>query len=140
MLGLAVTASLLVALVKAADLKLADFQPSTHPYVAKVYEPFAEEIANATGGDVTVSVYMGRELGPGPAEQYNRAVDGVADITFGLPGYTAANFPKTLLTELPGVLAAETGTERVLANMDHLTANTAAFNWSGCGPTRPICC
>lgn len=104
----------------AEDLKLADFQPATHPYAEKVYAPFAEEIATRTGGAVTVSVYMGGELGPGPAEQYSRAVDGVAEITFGLPGYTAANFPKTLLTELPGVVNSDTATQHVLANLDHL--------------------
>lgn len=105
----------------ATELKLADFQPPTHFVVEKVYEPFAEAISEATGGEVTVEVYMGGELGPGPAEQYNRVVDGVADLAFSLPGYTASNFPKTLLTELPGVIDAETGTDRILANIDMLS-------------------
>ena len=121
------TAALTVALVlapptaMARDLKLADFQPPTHFVVEQAYKPFANTIAEKTGGEVTVSIFMGGELGPGPAEQYNRAVDGVADIVFGLPGYTASNFPKTLLTELPGVISAETGTARILANLDKLS-------------------
>lgn len=105
----------------AEDLKLADFQPPTHFVVEKVYKPFAETIAEKTGGAVTVTEYMGGELGPGPREQYNRTVEGVTDIAFGLPGYTAANFPTTLLTELPGVIDAETGTQAVQDNIDILS-------------------
>ncbi len=105
----------------ATELKLADFQPPTHFVVDKVYAPFAEAISEATGGDVTVEIFMGGELGPGPAEQYNRVVDGVADLAFSLPGYTASNFPMTLLTELPGSIDAETGTDRILANIDMLS-------------------
>lgn len=115
------TALLLAASAASAeDLKLADFQPATHPYVEKVYTPFAEEIAAATNGEVAITLFMGGELGPGPADQYNRAVDGVADLAFGLPGYTATNFPKTLLTELPGVIDAQSGTTTILANLDQL--------------------
>ncbi|MEO1680190.1 MAG: TRAP transporter substrate-binding protein [Pseudomonadota bacterium] len=122
----ALTAALATALVLAAplanasELKLADFQPPTHFVIEAAYKPFAETIAEKTGGEVTVTMYMGGELGPGPLEQYNRVVDGVADIAFGLPGYTASTFPKTLLTELPGVITPETGTASMLANLDML--------------------
>ncbi|MFV0243596.1 MAG: TRAP transporter substrate-binding protein [Qingshengfaniella sp.] len=119
---LAAALGLSAGLVSAEELKLADYQPSTHPYATGVYVPFAEEIAAATDGAVTVRAYMGGELGAGPAEQYNRVVDGVTDLAFGLPGYTAANFPKTLLTELPGVINAETGTARLIANLDALSS------------------
>jgi TRAP-type transport system periplasmic protein len=113
--------ALLAAPAVAEDLKLADFQPPTHFVVDTTYKPFADAIAEATGGDVTVTLYRGGELGPGPGEQYNRVVDGVADIAFSLPGYTASTFPKTLLTELPGVITAETGTERILDNLEMLS-------------------
>ncbi len=121
--GKALAAALLLTapMASAADLKLADFQPPTHFIVESAYMPFAEAIAGATEGAVTVKLFMGGELGPGPAEQYNRAVDGVADIVFSLPGYTASTFPKTLLTELPGIISAETGTGRILANLDKLS-------------------
>lgn len=118
--GAAIALGLLSGAAAAAELKLADFQPPKHFVVDKVYKPFGDKIAAETNGAVTVSVFMGGELGPGPKEQYNRAVDGVTDIAFGLPGYTASNFPQTLLTELPGVIAPETGTERILANIDML--------------------
>ncbi|MFH1797188.1 MAG: TRAP transporter substrate-binding protein [Pseudomonadota bacterium] len=122
-MALALAAALFAAtsVASAAELKLADFQPPTHFVVKNVYDPFAAQISEKTGGAVTVKVYMGGELGPGPAEQYSRAVDGVTDIAFGLPGYTASNFPKTLLAELPGVISADTGTARMNANVEMLS-------------------
>ncbi|MCO5059517.1 MAG: TRAP transporter substrate-binding protein [Rhizobiaceae bacterium] len=104
--------------VQATELKLADFQPPSHFVVGQVYEPMAARIAADTNNEVTIKLFMGGELGPGPGEQYNRAVDGVTDIAFGLPGYTASNFQKTLLTELPGVLSADTGTAAMLDRAD----------------------
>ena len=119
--GAAMLAAPMASMASAEELKLADFQPPTHFVVGSTYKPFAETIAEKTGGAVSVTVYMGGELGPGPVEQYTRTVEGVTDIAFGLPGYTAANFPKTLLNELPGVIDAETGTSRIIANLDMLS-------------------
>jgi len=106
--------------VQATELKLANFMSPNHPYEAKVFAAFADKVAAETGGAVTVRVYSGGELGGGPVQQYNRAVDGVADIVFGLPGYTASNFPLTLLSELPGVVSEDDATAAVQANLDHL--------------------
>ncbi|QYZ69601.1 TRAP transporter substrate-binding protein [Neotabrizicola shimadae] len=103
---------------QADELKLANFMAPTHPYVAGTLEPFAAKVAEATGGTVTVKLYNGGELGAGPADQYSRVVDGVAEFAIGLPGYTAANFPLTLLTELPGVLTEEDGTAAIWKNID----------------------
>jgi TRAP-type C4-dicarboxylate transport system substrate-binding protein len=75
-------------------------------------------VAERTGGDVTVRIHSGGELGPGPVEQYSRAVDGVADLAISLPGYTASTFPLTLVAELPGVLNVETGTADLWENLD----------------------
>lgn len=121
-----ITASMLVmssafaSSAAAVELKLADFQPPTHFVVETTYNKFTQSIEEATGGKVKVRVYMGGELGPGPAKQYDRVVDGVTDIAFSLPGYTASNFPTTLLAELPGVISAQTGTQRMLDNLDML--------------------
>jgi TRAP-type C4-dicarboxylate transport system substrate-binding protein len=110
-LGLAATA------VMAQEMKFANYMAPTHPYVAGAFDPFAAKVAEATGGAVTVKVYNGGELGAGPADQYSRVVDGVAEFAFGLPGYTASNFPLTLLTELPGVLTEAEGTATIWKNI-----------------------
>jgi TRAP-type C4-dicarboxylate transport system substrate-binding protein len=102
----------------AEELSFANFTPPGHPYVKGAFQPFADMVAEKTGGEVTVRLYNSGELGPGPAEQYNRAVDGVADFAFSLPGYTASTFPLTLITELPGVVNTETGTDDIWSNID----------------------
>ncbi|MBT9372976.1 TRAP transporter substrate-binding protein [Rhizobium sp. CSW-27] len=113
-LGLGMTAA------KAETLKFANFMAPTHPYVASTFEPFAKAVEEATKGEVKVQLYNGGELGAGPAEQYARAVDGVADLSISLPGYTASNFPLTLVTELPGVLAEADGTDKLWNHLDLL--------------------
>lgn len=152
MLVSAVTATALLSTLPAfaRDLKLADFHSPSHFIVEEVYEPFANAVSEATGGDLTVRLYMGGELGPGPNEQYNRAVDGVADIVLAMPGYTASTFPLTLLADLPGVIDAETGTERMLANIDKLSQeyrrvqllalwnNAPSFLFSATKPIRKL--
>lgn len=105
---------------QASELKFANFMPAGHPYVASTFQPLADAIAAGTNGDVTVKIYSGGELGAGPVEQYNRVVDGVAELAVSLPGYTASQFPLTLLSELPGVLTEANGTEIIWNNVDLL--------------------
>ncbi|MFC2968499.1 TRAP transporter substrate-binding protein [Acidimangrovimonas pyrenivorans] len=104
-------------IASAGELSFANFMPSNHPYVASTFQPFADEVAQLTDGKVTVKLYSGGELGAGPVQQYNRVVDGVADLAVSLPGYTASQFPLTLLSELPGVLKEKTGTEDIYRNL-----------------------
>ena len=104
----------------AEDLKFANFMPPMHPYVEGAFQPFADMVSEATGGDVTVTIYSGGELGPGPVEQYSRVVDGVAELAVSLAGYTASQFPMTLVAELPGVTNEETGTVDLWENIDLL--------------------
>jgi TRAP-type transport system periplasmic protein len=89
----------------ATELKFANFTPPFHTINASVIEKLNSELSAATGGELTVRGYHGGELGKGPVEQYVRALQGVADITWGLPGYTSSQFGKTMIAELPGVAA-----------------------------------
>lgn len=101
------------------ELSLANFIPVRHPMNAKVFAPLAEDIADATGGVVTVRIYPSGELGAGPKRQYNRVVTGVADIGFGLQGYTSSQFPRTLAAELPGMFASpEEAAQALWSNFD----------------------
>ena len=99
------TAALALATVAQADeLKLAHFSSTKYHLHVEMFVPLAEKLGEATGGETTIRVYPGGELGAGPAKQYDRAIDGVADIVYALPGYTASQFKKTLLVELPGIV------------------------------------
>lgn len=118
MAGIAIAIGLSVTASAAEELKFANFMPAGHPYVKGAFQPFADAVGKSTDGKVTVKIFSGGELGAGPVEQYNRAVQGVADLSVGLQGYTASNFPLTLLSELPGVLDEATGTETLWKNID----------------------
>jgi TRAP-type C4-dicarboxylate transport system substrate-binding protein len=87
--------------VAAEELKFANFTPPFHTVNASVIEKLNADLSAATGGALTVRGYHGGELGAGPVEQYVRAVQGVADITWGLPGYTSSQFGKTMIIEMP---------------------------------------
>lgn len=88
---------------QAKELKLAHFMSPKHPMHVHLMAPMVQELAKVSGGDLTIRIYPGGELGKGPAAQFKRAVTGVADITFGLHGYTSNLFPRTTLVELPGI-------------------------------------
>lgn len=117
-------AALMVAasMTTAQEMKLADFLPPQHPYQENVYGVLASKVAEATNGEVTIKVFPGGALGGNPVEQYDRVLNGVAEISFGLPGYTASKFPMTLMTELPGVVSEEGATAAIWENIDFLKA------------------
>ncbi|MEM8542351.1 MAG: TRAP transporter substrate-binding protein DctP, partial [Pseudomonadota bacterium] len=66
------------------------------------FDWFGKEIAERSSGSLTMKLYPAGQLGAGPVQQYKRAVEGVADITFGLQTYTPAIFPKSILAVPPG--------------------------------------
>lgn len=112
----------LAALPAAAqELKFANFTPPFHTINASVIEKLNADLDAATGGEVTVRGYHGGELGAGPVEQYVRAVQGAADLAWGLPGYTSSQFGKTMIAELPGVLeVGESGADALCAAMSEI--------------------
>lgn len=107
----------------AETLKLAHWVPPQHTLTESTIMPLKEGVESDTDGALTLDVYPGGELGAGPLEQYVRAVQGVADITWGLPGYTSSQFTKTMIAELPGAKPDSKGGYDVIwdAYEDHLT-------------------
>ncbi len=90
----AIGASLMLgSAAMAKDLSLSYFMGPKHPMNAAVFTPFAEKLAEVSGGQMTVSQFAGGALNSAPPKQYSILLDGVADIAFHLPGYTAQLFP-----------------------------------------------
>ncbi|MEP2533222.1 TRAP transporter substrate-binding protein [Shimia sp.] len=102
-LGLCLATLTALPVAAETELSLANFIPARHPMNAKVFTPLADQLAETSGGDLTIRIYPSGELGAGPKRQFNRVVTGVADISFGLQGYTSSQFPRTLVAELPGL-------------------------------------
>ncbi|MFC3061467.1 TRAP transporter substrate-binding protein [Paenirhodobacter populi] len=80
-------------------LTVANWLPPSHPLVSEVIVPMTEQIAEATGGTVKATI-LPAPLGP-PGAHFDFAVNGVADITFGVQGYNPGRFKTTNVVELP---------------------------------------
>jgi TRAP-type C4-dicarboxylate transport system substrate-binding protein len=115
---MAILALVLLVIVRPAadakELKLAHFMPTVHTLHQEVFLPLAQDLAEATDGELTIKIYPSGALGKGPVQQYKRAVTGVADITFCIQSYSATLFPRSLIATQPGVTqSAEQGTRRL---------------------------
>jgi TRAP-type C4-dicarboxylate transport system substrate-binding protein len=76
------------------ELSVATFVPPKHSTNTILFQWFGDELERRSGGSLTMKLYPAGQLGAGPVQQYKRAVEGVADITFGLQAYTPALFSK----------------------------------------------
>lgn len=97
-------------------LKFASFVPPRYVLHKPIFLKLAADLEAATKGAVKIKVYPSGELGKGPVAQYQRAVKRIAEISYGLPGYTSSIFPRTLLIELPGI------------SKDHVDATNKIWN------------
>lgn len=93
-----------LAMAQETTLKFAHWAAPNHTLKPAVIDPLSETVTEESGGSIEIDVYPGGELGPGPTEQYMRAMTGVADFVWGLAGYTSNQFPLSMLMELPGVV------------------------------------
>ena len=73
--------------------------PSLHFVVVKGYKPWAAKVEKATAGRVKIQ-FTTKSLGA-PPRQFDLAKSGVADITWGVQGYTAGRFVSAEIGELP---------------------------------------
>lgn len=104
---------------QAVEYKLAFFPGPKHPINAHFLSPWAKQIAEMSNGSFKIKIYPGGQLGKGPAKQYKRALDRVAEITFAVQGFTAGLFKATELAELPGIsVNAVDSTRRMWAAYD----------------------
>lgn len=82
-------------------LKFASFEPPQAPITGSVFTPWAKEVSAASGGTLKIDIYPGGTLGRNPLQQLKLVQDGVADLTWTVPGYTPGRFDDTQVAELP---------------------------------------
>ncbi len=83
----------------ATTLRLSSWLPPSHPIVADMIQPWADQVEKATNGNVKV-VILPKPLGKPPAH-FDLAKDGVADVTYGVHGYQPGRFVLTKAAEMP---------------------------------------
>lgn len=92
---------------QAADtvtLKIAHFLPGVAQVQRQVLEPWCDDLGRESGGRIRCQFYPALQLGGTAAQLVDLARNGVADIVWTAPGYSAGRFPKTEVLELPGML------------------------------------
>jgi TRAP-type C4-dicarboxylate transport system substrate-binding protein len=90
-----------VAGAQEITLKVAHFLPTSSTTHAKFIVPWCERIRAQSNGRLRCQIYPSMQLGGTPPQLYDQARDGIADIVWTLPGYTAGRFPVTEVFELP---------------------------------------
>lgn len=81
-------------------LKLSHFLPPAHNHHVNVIVPWVEEVKKRTNGKVEITIFPGASLCK-PPQQYECARDGIADISWGVTGWTPGRFPMSSVVELP---------------------------------------
>lgn len=100
LLGGAILASLATAPATAdTTLRVANWLPPAHPIVKDMMEPWAKQVEDTTKGRVKVDI-LKAPLGAPPAH-FDLVKDGIADVAFGVHGYTPGRFALTEIAELP---------------------------------------
>ena len=73
---------------------------------------WCDNIAKDSNNRLQCQIYPSMQLGGTPPQLYDQARDGVADVVWTLPGYTAGRFPKMEVFELPFMMTNAEATSR----------------------------
>ena len=84
-------------------LRMHNFIPPVANPAKSFLIPWGKKVEAASKGRIKVQNFWTMQLGGTPPQLVTQVKDGVVDITFTLPGYTAGRFPKTEVFELPFV-------------------------------------
>lgn len=114
LLSTALSASAGVATAQEVTLKVHHFLPPPSTAHAKFITPWCEKINKESGGRLKCQIYPAMQLGGTPPQLYDQAKDGVADIVWTLPGYTAGRFPRVEAFELPFLMTTAEATSKAL--------------------------
>ncbi len=84
-------------------LKLAFHPPPQSATFQGAIKPFAEAVAQESGGAVAVALYPDAALGGKLTTQLDLVESGTADAAFVIPGFTPARFPDNFVFGIPGL-------------------------------------
>jgi len=86
-------------------LKVAHFLPANVSGHQKVLVPWCADIARDSQGRIACQFYPAMQLGGTPAQLVDQVKNGVADVVWTVPGYSAGRFPAIEAMELPFVIS-----------------------------------
>ena len=105
-------AAALPAAAQEITLKVHHFWPPGAMPPTALLAPWCDKIAKDSGNRLKCQIYPAMQLGGTPPQLIDQAKDGIADIVFTLPGYTAGRFPLMEVFELPFMSASAEATSQ----------------------------
>ncbi|HRP94730.1 MAG TPA: TRAP transporter substrate-binding protein [Rhodocyclaceae bacterium] len=115
--GLAASLCLAAALPAAAEqvtLRVHHFLPTGSTAHAKFITPWCDKINSESAGRLKCQIFPAMQLGGTPPQLIDQARDGIADIVWTLPGYSAGRFPIVEVFELPFMMTTAEATSRAV--------------------------
>lgn len=97
----------------AETLKISTFVPPKHAF-NRMLQAWGDELAEKSGGDLTVEIFPAGQLGP-PPRQFDLVRSGGADVSVVLHGATPGRFPLSELAGLP-LVAPTDGTDSTVTS------------------------
>ena len=89
------------AAAQEVTLRLHQFLPAQANVPKLVLDVWADNVEEASGGRIEIQRFPSMQLGGTPPQLIDQAIDGVADIVWGVNGFTPGRFPRTEVFELP---------------------------------------
>lgn len=95
-------------------LKVHFFLPLTSFASTLFIQPWCEKIAKDSANRMKCQIFPSMQMGGTPPQLYDQVKDGVADVVWTLPGYTAGRFPSVEVFELPFMMQNPEATSKAL--------------------------
>jgi len=96
------------------ELKVHHMMPPRAPAHAKFIVPWCAKIEKESDGELKCQIYPAMQLGGTPNQLYDQVKDGVVDIVWTVPGYSAGRFPSIEVFELPFMMHNTEATSKAL--------------------------
>ncbi len=121
--------SALPAFAQEVTFKIAHFLPSAAPTQQRVLQPWCEDMKKDSNGRIACQFFPAMQLGGTPAQLADQVKNGVADVVWTGPGYSAGRFPAIEAFELPFMVADATSSSKALWKyyQQHAQQEFAAF-------------
>jgi TRAP-type transport system periplasmic protein len=95
-------------------LKVHFFLPATSFANTLFIQPWCDKIARESANRMKCQSYPSMQLGGTPPQLFEQVRDGVADVVWTLPGYTAGRFPTVEVFEMPFMMQNPEATSKAL--------------------------
>ncbi|PYG26712.1 TRAP transporter substrate-binding protein [Pelagimonas varians] len=89
------------AIAAEVTLRLHQFLPAQANVPKNILDVWADKVEADSEGRIEIQRFPAMQLGGKPPELYDQVVDGIADITWTVAGYSPGRFPRAEVFELP---------------------------------------